>query len=415
MLSAALNAVSPNATYLSAATESAQFMLSNFVILEPNSGRAALSANLGAGMFIEGLSLLPPDTDIGGTSVADLRRQAVFRTLTGNSKCNTVDGVIDMGKGIGNSEIVRGLGSLYRHNTTESDLRDFVRDYIGVQYNAVSDRATSGGTIYGGSWAGPPSSTFDGGNQTLALSALINAIPLKFVEDAPSTNSSTNTTDSPSGGDKSSGGSSNAGIIAGAVVGVLALVGIIIGVIFLVLRRRRLRTAGSSRDLPTTAYVPPPPMQGYIPTQPSTQTYPSSPPNILNYASSPPNVLSYTSPQATSYTPTRPSTQSAVPGAPPPSMVTNHERIVHDPPIRSTYNEKRGLTAHHVSAHSESWRSESSGQGASGSSDISAHAIETADLVRLLAERLDLDRRARSDPLAETAPPAYDLDDGRRS
>ncbi|KAF8906694.1 hypothetical protein CPB85DRAFT_869759 [Mucidula mucida] len=223
-------------------------------------------------MFIEGLSLLPPDTDIGGTSVADLRREAVFRTLTGNSKCNTVDGVIDMGNGIGNLEIVRGLGSLYRHNTTKSDLRDFVRDYIGVQYNAVSDRATSGGSIFGGSWAGPPSSTFDGGNQTLALSALINAIPLKFVEDPPSTISSTSTA-SPSGDDKSSSGSSNAGVIAGAVVGVLALAGIIIGVIFVVLRRRRSR--GSSHDLPTD-YVPPPPMQAYMPTQQSTQTYLSS-------------------------------------------------------------------------------------------------------------------------------------------
>ncbi len=82
------------------------------------------------------------------------RREAVFRTLTGNSKCNTVDGVIgtfsvtlmnellkidflDMGNGIGNLEIVRGLGSLYRHNTTKSDLRDFVRDYIGVQVSTL--------------------------------------------------------------------------------------------------------------------------------------------------------------------------------------------------------------------------------------------------------------------------------------
>ncbi len=95
-LSAALNAVSPNATYLLAATQSAQFMFSNFVVLEPNSGRAALSANVsdsctndrfgsgnfreqGAGMFIEGLSLLPPDTDIGGTSVADL---CVYRLMS---------------------------------------------------------------------------------------------------------------------------------------------------------------------------------------------------------------------------------------------------------------------------------------------------------------------------------------------
>ncbi len=96
-------------------------------------------------------------------------------------------------------------------------------------------------------------------------------------------------------------------------------------------------------------------------------------------------------------------------------MITNQERVVHEPPIHNTYNEKRGLTAHHVSNPSESWRSESSGQAASGSSDNSAPAIETADLVRLLAERLDLDRRARSDPLVEMAPPAYDVDDGRRA
>ena len=78
-----------NATYLTAALESGNFLLSNFQIMSENNGIATLSANASdscthdhfgdgafrvaaVGMFMEGLSYLSPDTVIGSKSVTDL-------------------------------------------------------------------------------------------------------------------------------------------------------------------------------------------------------------------------------------------------------------------------------------------------------------------------------------------------------
>ncbi|PBK61071.1 hypothetical protein ARMSODRAFT_897235, partial [Armillaria solidipes] len=54
---------------------------------------------------------------------------------------------------IGGHNIVRALAASYERNTTTSNLREYIKEYIGVQYNAVIDKATSGGSnIYGMSW-----------------------------------------------------------------------------------------------------------------------------------------------------------------------------------------------------------------------------------------------------------------------
>ncbi|PBK86123.1 hypothetical protein ARMGADRAFT_940999, partial [Armillaria gallica] len=49
--------------------------------------------------------------------------------------------------------IVRALAALYERNTTTSNLREYIKEYIGVQYNAVIEKATFGGSnIYGIPW-----------------------------------------------------------------------------------------------------------------------------------------------------------------------------------------------------------------------------------------------------------------------
>ncbi|EEB87830.1 hypothetical protein MPER_14660, partial [Moniliophthora perniciosa FA553] len=52
------------------------------------------------------------------------------------------------------AELIRGLLAEYTENTiTSQRMREYVRSYLGVQYNAVLDFATDNGSnIYGASW-----------------------------------------------------------------------------------------------------------------------------------------------------------------------------------------------------------------------------------------------------------------------
>ncbi|KAJ7886894.1 hypothetical protein B0H14DRAFT_3431100 [Mycena olivaceomarginata] len=75
---------------------------------------------------------------------------------------------------------------VYARNSTNSTLRQYVGDYIAVQFNAVIDLATSSGTnIYGGSWTGPPGADFSAKNQTTALAALISALGVATTLSSP--------------------------------------------------------------------------------------------------------------------------------------------------------------------------------------------------------------------------------------
>jgi len=88
-LSSYLAEVTFNQMYLSAAKESGAFMVANLNITKEGNGKGAMSAKAGdpctrdsfgpgtfrledAGMFIEGLAVLPPDTIIGTETVEAL-------------------------------------------------------------------------------------------------------------------------------------------------------------------------------------------------------------------------------------------------------------------------------------------------------------------------------------------------------
>ncbi len=142
---------------------------------------------------------------------------------------------------------MRALAALYERNTASTDLRDYIKQYIGVQvsphlinfplditsfcwkqYNAVLDHATSGGSnIYALPWTGPPISAFSPNAQTVALTALISSIQL-IDNQASSTKRNL------------------AGIIAGSVLGVIGLIATLItGGIFLRKRQRRRNADGT--------------------------------------------------------------------------------------------------------------------------------------------------------------------------
>lgn len=145
-----------------------------------------------------------------------------------------LDGIIDT-TDIDGHHIVHALAALYKRNTTSSDLREYIKGYIGVQYNAVIEKATSSGSnIYGLPWTGPPATSFSSLNQTVAMTALLSAIQL--VANEPSSKSSDNPTSSRTP-IVNMVKKNVTGAIIGGVVGGVAILAVIIACVLLCCRR----------------------------------------------------------------------------------------------------------------------------------------------------------------------------------
>uniref|UniRef100_A0A0W0GEH2 Glycoside hydrolase family 76 protein n=1 Tax=Moniliophthora roreri TaxID=221103 RepID=A0A0W0GEH2_MONRR len=131
-----------------------------------------------AGLTLEGLAVLSSVTR--NATISQRLRNLILDTVSSNAWQDN-DGIIENGGSeLGGQYVVRGLAAVYNRNSTPSDLRNYIKDYIGVQYNAVLKNATEqGSSVYGASWKGPPPSAFSSEAQTNALSVLIAAIPLR--------------------------------------------------------------------------------------------------------------------------------------------------------------------------------------------------------------------------------------------
>jgi len=68
---------------------------------------------------------------------------------------------------------IRGLYEAY-NRSSNNDMKDLVRSYVGVQYNALINSASAGDT-YSSSWTGPPQGFTTWGQMT-ALDVLNAAI-----------------------------------------------------------------------------------------------------------------------------------------------------------------------------------------------------------------------------------------------
>ncbi|KAK0445655.1 uncharacterized protein EV420DRAFT_1717411 [Desarmillaria tabescens] len=274
VVSALLAEVTSNQTYLDAAVESANFVQSHLLtpsgdvkqyILSDLNSSCTTSPRVDApstGIFVEGLVTLAYITR--NVSTEALLRRTIFAVATG-TLWQGLDGIIST-TDTGGHYIVWALTALYERNKTASDLREYIKEYIGVQYNAVIEHATSGGSnIYGSPWTGPPSTSFSSDNQTVAISSLLSAIQL--VNDQASSKSSDNPTSSavPSSSASTSPlpTKNSTGVIVGSVVGGLAVVVIIIVGILLLRRKHRRKGDGPfccGQLFPTNAYT----IHGYI-------------------------------------------------------------------------------------------------------------------------------------------------------
>ncbi|KAJ6527870.1 hypothetical protein DFH09DRAFT_1371341 [Mycena vulgaris] len=204
--SALLAEATSDPVYLDAALNSANFILAHLCpeflvqtqISASQDDSCALNSttnSFNTGLMIEGLAVLSSITN-NATMQAILNR--IITATISNTDWQTADGIIIQGgQKLGDKYIMGGLTTAYVRNVVSPDLRGYVHDFIGVQFNAVVDLAAeNGNSVYGRAWIGPPYDTFSQPNQTLAISALLSAILLDGV--GPILNGSLSTTPSPS-------------------------------------------------------------------------------------------------------------------------------------------------------------------------------------------------------------------------
>ncbi|KAJ7923590.1 hypothetical protein B0H13DRAFT_2655064 [Mycena leptocephala] len=190
VLSAILAEATADPMYLQAAQQSTEFIRAHLVnnqniAQDGMSGRASDSCLVSSiiepynsGLMMEGLATIASIHQDASTRnlLATIIQAAIVDTAWQGS--NGIIANVGHGNG-GDIYLVRGLGVAYSRNQTSPALHTYIQDYLAVQFNAILDLSTSGASdIYGGPWIGPPSATFSGGAQTLALSGLIAAISL---------------------------------------------------------------------------------------------------------------------------------------------------------------------------------------------------------------------------------------------
>ncbi|KAK7434572.1 hypothetical protein VKT23_020108 [Stygiomarasmius scandens] len=230
VLSASLAKATLNQTYLDAAIQSADFINTHLEndgsILEIIDAESCSQDNgvnaYNSGLLIEGLTILASITR--NATIGQLLQIAVSAgtSLSRPWHHEGDGGVISEGQGkSGDLFLVRGLGAAYRQNMVPSEMQEYIKGYLGVQYNAVLDQATiNGSNIYGVSWVGPPPLESSATGQVQALAVLVNGIVLSNNSD-PDPPVTTSTPSLPTA--KSS---LNIRAIVGGVVGSVVLIGI---------------------------------------------------------------------------------------------------------------------------------------------------------------------------------------------
>ncbi|KAJ7251936.1 hypothetical protein C8J57DRAFT_1238282 [Mycena rebaudengoi] len=184
VLSALLAEATSDPMYLQAASESADFINAHLVT-PANIVRTGLSARkndscapnnlikpFDSAVTIQGLAILNSVTKSNVVTrqlLNDIINAAIL-----NRDWQSLEGIIR-----NTVELVEGLSAAYLRNVTNPDLREDLKAYLGVQFNALVDLATTPGTnIYAHLWQGPPSPTFSAVDQTQALGPLLSGMQL---------------------------------------------------------------------------------------------------------------------------------------------------------------------------------------------------------------------------------------------
>ncbi|KAJ7577933.1 hypothetical protein C8J56DRAFT_970024 [Mycena floridula] len=244
--SALLAESTSNATYLTAAQTAATFIHSHLlnvqnIVLDSISAQQSdkcgiTNSNLfgyNQGLLVEGLAILS-SLNASDVDTQNLLYSVIPPAVT-YPDWHTDEGIVALfGSKLGDDRMIRGPIAAYIRNPANKDLRSYLRDYIGVQYNALLDLATTGNDIYKDSWLGPPPTEYSPGGQSNAISVLLAGISLQN-DTSPSRTSG----DTPSSPPTPVRHKSLAGPIGGSIVGALVLVAVILGVIFFLRRRKR--------------------------------------------------------------------------------------------------------------------------------------------------------------------------------
>ncbi|KAJ7586171.1 hypothetical protein C8J56DRAFT_1165741 [Mycena floridula] len=265
VMSALLAESTSNATYLTAARTGATFMHSHLlsvqnIVLDSISAQATDNCSIvnnrifgyNQGLTVEGLAVLA-SLDPGDVETQNLLYSIIVPAVT-SLHWHVTDGsgiITDTGKPGSNDFVINGVIAAYNRNPTNEALRSYLRDYIGVQYNAVLDLATTGNDIYSESWIGAsPTAAYSPFAQRAAISVLLAGISVQN-----DTASAPVGTSSPAPAPAPAPHKSKAGPIAGGIVGGLFLVAVIISAIFFLYRRRRGPASRNIIDLNEPAYV----------------------------------------------------------------------------------------------------------------------------------------------------------------
>uniref|UniRef100_A0A0W0G5S8 Glycoside hydrolase family 76 protein n=1 Tax=Moniliophthora roreri TaxID=221103 RepID=A0A0W0G5S8_MONRR len=178
-----------------------------------------------------------------------------------------------MGAEEGDMYFVRGLAEAYRQlKSAPASLQNLIKVFLGVQYNAIRDHATSGDNVYGRSWQGPPPSSFDPYDQVVAAQILVDGIDLFSNDTQPmETPVPTPPTDSP----HSLHASHPVGIIIGSTIGGVAAVTLLGLMIYLIYCRHRHSRASVS-DTTSQVSVTPFPLDPRFEVTPFTWDQPAS-------------------------------------------------------------------------------------------------------------------------------------------
>ncbi|KAJ7260617.1 hypothetical protein C8J57DRAFT_1636635 [Mycena rebaudengoi] len=202
------------------------------------------------GIVIEGLSILialTNDTETKNVLEQILTIAIPYNVWQGSDGVIAVVNQTNETQKMGDLNLVQGFAAAYARNATSVEMHAYLGHYLTVQFNAVVDLATVGGSnIYGNSWSGPPSSTYRGQDQTTALSALLGALVVS--NDSIPSSSAPSTTSPSTTPEAVHPGKAKAVPIALGVVGGVFFLLAVLG-IWIAKRRRAVQRRGSTQRL----------------------------------------------------------------------------------------------------------------------------------------------------------------------
>ncbi|ESK86834.1 endo- -alpha-mannosidase [Moniliophthora roreri MCA 2997] len=213
-LSSLLAEITGNNTFLEAAMESEEFILSQLYddgsllkwgisMDENNPCQLATKEDVdpwNAGYAIAGLAIMsstyPANETIrqkrvSGSSSLRLSPSDWIYRLTNTILAATSflawhdgQGVMASVEKAGDMDLISGLFTAHTRDAVDSGLSSYLQGYLAVQYNAILDLATNNGTdIYGLAWIGPPPIEYSAQDQIIAAHVLVAGIGINSTDD----------------------------------------------------------------------------------------------------------------------------------------------------------------------------------------------------------------------------------------